>query len=99
MSDAPVNDFPFDVILGNNGDMSIALPARHPEPQPDFATLRKHPDGVVLTRRQGEEIELYMDEETSAQLLSLDSVVIAETDAEEQDIRYLYAANVVNAVN
>lgn len=89
-----MNDFPFDVILGKNGDMSICLPVRPGDPDPDAATLARSAKGVTLTRRAGDSIELEIDEDTAKRLLSLDSVVIVETDMEAADISFMYAAQV-----
>jgi hypothetical protein len=89
-----MTDFPFDVIFGNNGDASICLPAGDTEPEPDNALLEGGPNGVVLTRRSGERLMLDVDPETKTRLLDRASVVIVETDAAENDIRYMYAARI-----
>ena len=89
-----MTDFPFDVIFGNNGDASICLPAAETEPEPDLATLEAAQGGVTLTRRSGERIDLEVDADTARRLLDRESVVIVETDAAENDIRYMYAARI-----
>lgn len=107
MTDDP-NDIPFDIVFGEDGDVCIALPALETLPDGDHAVLAFDRSGMQarqnwiefqLRRSQEEEpVKLMIDAETAERIITrpadIETIVIAETDAQTEEVRYLYEASV-----
>lgn len=102
------NDFPFDIVIGDNGDVCLALPVLDSVPDANEAVLKFDHQALqckddwvefLLCRAKDQkEVKLMIDYDTAVKIVHRpeehETIVVAETDAETGTVGYLYEASV-----